>query len=167
MGRNQMARADGPLDARQREVEALARARRLLGGGFRRGAALFDDSLNVRAQVVERLPDGALELWRGGLQPVVGDLRQHAGLAPQPSVAERFPARFVARRVCVADEFRSEVGEERSHLRRLGDAKLREGLRDAIRFRGHRVFARKGAAGSCERPYRPRERRRLHHLLSF
>jgi hypothetical protein len=81
-------------------------------------AALFDFGFDVGAELIEFLADNALELLSGGLEPVVGYLRQHAGFAAEPGVAELFPGGFVAgaRTLCV--EVPAKAGEERRQLLR-------------------------------------------------
>ncbi len=50
--------------------------------------------LDVRAQFVESLADGRAQRGRGGLEPILGDAREHAGLAAEPRVAQFLPARL-------------------------------------------------------------------------
>ena len=82
-------RAERADDAGKREVFALARERRLFGRGFDRRAPRFERRFDVRFQFIERLADGALQLRLRGLEPVLGDLRKHAGFAAEPGVAQQ------------------------------------------------------------------------------
>ena len=93
---DQMMRADGPRSrrvARDRRVRGLQQLR--FRAGFDRNAARFDLRFDVRAKFVERCADGAFEFRSRGLQPIVGDLREDAGFAAQPGIAEKFPGGFV------------------------------------------------------------------------
>ena len=79
---NHVARADRALDAGKREIDFVARAARIVPRRlrFRRGCC-FERRFDVRFELVQFLADDAFEFGRRRLQPVVGDLRQHAGFA--------------------------------------------------------------------------------------
>ena len=90
-----MPRAERADHAGKRKVFALARKRRLFGRGFDRRAPRFERRFDVRLEFIERLADRALQFRLRGLEPRVGDLREHAGFAAEPRIAQRFPAVFV------------------------------------------------------------------------
>jgi len=89
---NQVVRADGPNDAGQREIDTLAGAGRFFRAGFNTFAALFDFGLDVGAELIEFLADAPLEFLSGRLEPIIGDLREHAGFAAEPTLAKNFPS---------------------------------------------------------------------------
>ena len=123
-----MARSDRPLDAGKRKIDALARLRRRLGRRFNRNLPLGQRRFHVRLDLIQFLPDDALQIRRGRFQPVVGNLRDHAGLAPQPRITHRLPIRVVRRRRKLAIELRAQFREHRRNLLRRIHAQLRESL---------------------------------------
>ena len=90
-----MARAERANHARKGEIFALARERRLIGRGLDFRAPQFERRFDVRLQFVEGLSDRPLQFGLCRLEPGFGDLREHAGFAAEPIVAEGFPGVFV------------------------------------------------------------------------
>ena len=93
---NQVARADRALDAGKREIDFVAELRGLFRGGFDLDALFFNRRFDMRFEFVQFLADDALQFRRRRFQPVVGDLREHAGLAAGPLNQEGFPAFRIA-----------------------------------------------------------------------
>src|SRR5579863_539585 len=72
---NQMARADGALDARERKIDLVTSSGALLPCPFLLCRERGDSFLDVRFQRVEALADGGFDLFGCRLQPVLGNLR--------------------------------------------------------------------------------------------
>src|SRR5438309_7609277 len=92
---NEVVRAERTDDSGKRKVDAFTGA-----GGFLRAclnalASLFDFGLDVGAKLIEFLADAALEFRSGGLDAVIGDLNEDAGLGAQPGMAKLVPSIFV------------------------------------------------------------------------
>src|ERR1700735_3846947 len=64
---NDVARADGPLDAWERKIDLVARLCRALSRRFDFLAFFLKRGFDVRLQLVEFLPDRALQLRRSRL----------------------------------------------------------------------------------------------------
>ena len=126
---DEMVRADGTDHSREREVDALAGGCGFVSAGFDGFAALFDFGFDVGAELIEFLAYDPLEFLSGGLEPVVGDLRQDAGFAAEPGVAELFPGGLIARAGTLIVEASAQIGEERCKLLGPGDAQVHEGQR--------------------------------------
>jgi hypothetical protein len=76
-----MMRANGAGDAGEREVEVFTGEGRLVGAGFDYLAARFDLRFDLGAKFIEAGAYGAVLVGRGGVQPLLGDLGEHAGFA--------------------------------------------------------------------------------------
>lgn len=87
-------RADGTGDAWEREIDALVGEGGPIRAGFDSETAGFDLGFDVGAKFVKAGADGALQLWRGGFEPIVRDLGEDAGFAPEPPVTKYFPIGF-------------------------------------------------------------------------
>src|SRR4029077_8192540 len=134
---NQVVRTDRAENAGQREINALASAGGLAGTGFDGFAAFFDFGFYVGAELIQFLADDPLEFLRGRLEPVVGDLGQHAGLAAEPGVAELFPGRFVASARALFVKAPTKAGEEGCELLWASDAEVDEGQPRFVFRRAH------------------------------
>ena len=119
----------GALDAGKREVNLVARLRRLFRGRFYFDALLFERRFDMRFEFVQFLPDDALQFRRRRFQPVVGDLRENAGLAAGPLHQEGFPVLLVRRVNCdLLVKALAHIGEESLRLCFGSRAELRESL---------------------------------------
>ena len=79
-----------------RERSSRSRARAVCSArSFDRRAPRFERRFDMRLEFIERLADRALQFRLRGLEPRVGDLRENAGFASEPRIAQRFPAVFV------------------------------------------------------------------------
>src|SRR6202035_3179264 len=76
----------------------------------------FQRGFDVRLQFVERLADRTFQLGLCGLEPCVGDLREHAGLASSPRIAHGFPAALARSARGVAIELHAQVGKAQGYL---------------------------------------------------
>src|SRR5882762_10686165 len=130
---DEVVRADRAYDAGQREIDTVAGAGRFFRAGFYAFAALFDFGLDVGAELIEFLADAPLEFLSGGLEPIISDLRQHAGFAAQPGVAKLLPRRFVARARAFFVEASAQIGEQRSEFLWPSDTEVDERQRSEER----------------------------------
>src|SRR5205823_3589057 len=72
---DEVMRADGMDDARERKVYALLLEGGFFGAGFDGSAALFKSFLQIRLEFIQFLPDDALQFGLSRLQPVFSDSR--------------------------------------------------------------------------------------------
>src|SRR6266481_1836422 len=86
--------------------------------------------VNVSAQFVQCRTDGALQIRRSRLQPVVRNQRDHTGLAAQPGVTKRFEGCFVGGARGFGIESRTNFGEEGLQAFSGADAEGSESLRE-------------------------------------
>src|SRR5437879_5929687 len=108
-----MVRADGADYAGKREVDAFAGTGGFVSTSFNGFAALFDFGFDVAAELIQFLAHAALEFLSCGLEPIVRNLREHAGLAAEPRVAKLLPGRLVAGGRTFRVEAYAQIGEER------------------------------------------------------
>ena len=119
-----MVRADGAEYAGKREVDTLSDSSDFFGAGFKGFAALFDFGFDMRAELIEFLAHDALEFLSCGLEPIVRNLREHAGFAAEPRIAKLFPGSLVAGERTLRVEAYAKIGEERRKLFGSRDAEL-------------------------------------------
>jgi hypothetical protein len=137
---DEVVRADRAYDAGQREIDTVTRAGRFVRAGFNAFAALFDFGLDVGAELIEFLADAPLEFLSGGLEPIIGDLREHAGFAAQPGIAKLLPGRFVARARTFFVEATAQIGEERRQFLGPSDTEVDERQTRFVFRRAHIYF---------------------------
>src|SRR5262245_45816126 len=77
---DQVMRANGADDSRERKIYPLSRKSGLFCAGFDGEAAGFNLRFDVRAQFIERSADSAFEMRLCWFQPVVCDLLKDSGL---------------------------------------------------------------------------------------
>src|SRR5580692_4638849 len=153
---DEVMRAGGTFDAREREVDVVVREGGLVGAGFNGLAAGFDLGFHVGAKFVEAGAGRAFEIGRGGFEPVVGDLREHTGFAAEPGVAENFPAGFVVNGSGFGVEARADSGKVIRNCGGGGYAESGESRRGRIFDVRHKrnSLQRRGTTSSC--PFRNR-----------
>src|SRR5258708_17147113 len=132
-------RANGPDDAGEREVDAIASERVFFRARLDCGTASFDLRFHMRAQFVELLADRAFQLRCSRFEPTVGNLRKNARFASEPRITELFPRRFVMRGSAIGVEPSTKVSEERGEFLGPRDAEMDERLCRFVFVCRHRV----------------------------
>jgi hypothetical protein len=136
---DQVMRADRTNDARKGEIYSFARERGLFSAGLDGRTAGFDLRLDMCAQVIEGGADSALQVESDRFQPIIRDLREHAGFAAEPGIAKFLPGRFVMRASAIRVEASTKVSEERGEFLGPRDAEMDErDCRFVFAF-GHRI----------------------------
>src|ERR1051326_1555749 len=123
---DQMTRTDRTDDSRKGEVRALFRRGGLVRSRLDGRTAHIHLRFHVRAKFIQACSNGAFEVWRGRLQPIVGDAGKNARFPAEPSVTELFELGFAVHGGNCGVEVRANFREQRRNLLRLRNTESSE-----------------------------------------